>query len=59
MLRKTKVYVKAMIRKVFLIFKPCMGTSNILAAQTEIPLRLGYGGSRSAGCGVFLPSLTK
>lgn len=41
MLRKTKVYVKATIHKVFLIFNPCMGTSHILAAQTEIPLGLG------------------
>lgn len=42
-LRKTKVYVKAMICKVFLIFKPSMGASHLLAARTAVPLKLGTG----------------
>lgn len=56
MLRKTKVYVKAMTCKVFLIFKPSMGASHLLAARTEVPLKLGTGAAgRWAGEFLLLP----
>ena len=56
MLRKTKVYVKAMMCKVFLIFKPPMGASHLSAARTEVPLKPGTGAAgRQVGEFLLLP----